>query len=101
MERVGSNFGSGSTQQEAETGGEERAQATDDVQVGTQQLSLPPHTPFSGEGAGNDGAFDRWVRKLERYADLAKWSPSEKLAQLELHLTRKAECIFELLPSET
>lgn len=36
--------------------------------------------------------------KLEKYAELQRWSPRDKLLQFELHLTGKAESIYAVLP---
>ena len=46
---------------------------------------------FSEESMNDDGAFDRWLPKFERYAQLEHWSSFEKLSQLELHLSGRAE----------
>ncbi len=43
-------------------------------------------------------AFERWLRKIQRHAELERWTEREKLLQLELHLTGRAEQIYEVLP---
>ena len=37
---------------------------------------------FNGEDTADEGAFDRWVRKLERCAVVDGWSDREQLLQL-------------------
>ena len=59
-----------------------------------QQISLPPLATFDGK----EHAFDRWSRKLCRYAELQKWTDRDTLLQLELHLTGRAEEIYKILP---
>ena len=54
-------------------------------------------TKFSGEDTEDEGAFPRWLRKLERVAGLYKWSDGEKLVQFELLLTGRAEKLYKLL----
>ena len=44
------------------------------------------------------GGFVRWLRKLERMAELHLWFDREKLIQFELLLSGCAERIYELLP---
>ena len=63
-----------------------------------QQISLPPLATFDGKEHDNGNAFDRWSRKLRRYAELQKWTDRDTLLQLELHLTGRAEEIYEVLP---
>ena len=55
---------------------------------------------FNGENATDNRAFDRWVRKLQRCAEVDRWSDREQLLQLELHLTGKAETTYDVLSSE-
>ena len=54
-------------------------------------------TKFSGEDTEDEGAFKRWLHKLERVAELYKWSDGEKLVQFELLLTGRAEKLYKLL----
>ena len=54
---------------------------------------------FNGEDA-DDGAFDRWVKKLQRCAEVDSWSDREQLLQFELHLTGRAEATYDVLPME-
>ena len=54
-------------------------------------------TKFSGEDNEDEGAFPRWLRKLERVAGLYKWSDEEKLVQFELLLIGRAEKLHEFL----
>ncbi len=50
---------------------------------------------FTGEKKGDEETFERWVG---RHAELEQWSEREKLVQHELHLSGRAERLFELLP---
>ena len=52
---------------------------------------------FSGEDTEDEGAFSRWLHKLERVAWLYKWSDVEILVQFELLLTGRAEKLYEFL----
>ena len=55
---------------------------------------------YNGEdAAADDGAFDRWVKKLKRCAEIDGWNDREQLLQFELHLTGKAEATY-VLPTE-
>jgi len=64
-----------------------------------RKVTLPPLPWFSGEKL-EDGAFERWTKKLLRHAELEKWTEREKLLQLELHLSGQAEQLYEVLPAE-
>ncbi len=55
-----------------------------------RKLTLPSFPEFSGDRSDDD-AFDRWVWKLSRHAELGKWTDREKLLQMELHLSGRAE----------
>jgi len=55
-----------------------------------QASALPQLPKFGGKGQDDGDSYDRWLRKLDRYAVLQKWSPHEKLQQFELRLTGKA-----------
>ena len=66
----------------------------------TRKVTLPSIPRFSGEKV-EDGAFERWTKKLLRHAELEKWTEREKLLQLELHLTNRAEQLYEVLPAES
>ena len=82
---------------------EESAETKQDVVDGgsakvTRKVTLPSLPRFSGEKL-EDGAFERWNRKLLRHAELEKWTEREKLLQLELHLTNRAEQLYEVLPA--
>ena len=52
-------------------------------------------TKFSSEDTEDEGAFSRWLRKLERVAWLYKWSDVEILVQFELLLAGRAEELYE------
>ena len=54
-------------------------------------------TKFGNRDTEDEGAFSRWLRKLERVAGLYKWSDGEKLVQFELLLTGRAEKLCKLL----
>ena len=45
-------------------------------------------------------AYDRWSRKLRRYAELQQWSERDTLLQVELHLTGRAEELYDVLPED-
>ena len=55
---------------------------------------------FDGKEQDNGDAFDRWSRKLHRYAELQQWTERDVLLQFELHLTGRAEEIYDVLPEE-
>ena len=68
----------------------------------TVRVNLPPLPTFAGdESKDNDDSFDRWIRKLEKYAELEQWSDREKLLHLELHLKGRAKQVFNVLPKES
>ena len=46
-------------------------------------LSIPE---FNGEKLDDEDAFNRWIKKLEKHAEICQWSVREKL-QFELHLS--------------
>ena len=48
----------------------------------------------------NEGAYERWIKKLEKHAELQAWTDREKLLQFELHLTGRAESTYEVLSTE-
>ncbi len=65
-----------------------------------RKLTLLSLLKFSGNRSDVD-AFDRWVRKLSRHAELGRWTDREKLLQMELHLSGCAEQMYEILPEES
>ena len=66
-------------------------------------MKLPPLPGFNAERqAGHEGEeYERWLRKLNKHAELRRWSQRDKLLQFELLLTDKAERIYEVLPEES
>ena len=60
-------------------------------------LKLPPLPAFDGDNHKDVDALDRWLAKLERHAELLRWSERTKLLQFELHLAGCAEWVYELL----
>ena len=74
--------------------GEGRTSAT------ARRLSLPSVPDFNGEKLDDEDAFSRWIKKLEKHAEICRWSVREKLLQFELHLVGRAEVVYEALPSE-
>ena len=64
---------------------------------GSRPIKLPALATFNGEDTEDVGSFSRWLHKLERAAELYKWTDREKLIQFELLLTGRAEKIYELL----
>ena len=83
--------------------GEKKASDSTSTASGrTVRVNLPPLPTFSGdESKGDEDSFDRWIRKLEKYAELEQWSDREKLLQLELRLKGRAEQVFNVLPKES
>ena len=63
-------------------------------------MSLSSVPDFNGEKLDDEDAFSRWIRKLEKHAEICRWSVREKLLQFELHLVGRAEVVYEALPSE-
>ena len=66
-------------------------------------VKLPPLPDFSAENKlGHESeAYERWLRKLTKHAELQNWSEREKLLHFELHLVGKAERVYEVLPGES
>lgn len=64
-----------------------------------QHTDLPPLSMFNGKEQDNGNAFDRWSRKLHRYAELQQWT-QDVLLQFELHLMGRAEEIYDMLPKK-
>ena len=63
-----------------------------------QHAELPPLPLFDGKVEDNGNAFDRWTRKLLRYAELQHWSERDTLLQFKLYLTGRAEELYDMLP---
>ena len=100
-----SKFGGGSTDEDALTGAPEMADMTKgggpgEVKSPPSKMALPSLPKFSGDKADGED-FDRWVRRLRRHAELEWWSDRQKLLQFELHLTGKAEQLYDLLPADS
>ena len=54
-----------------------------------------------GNAEGDDGdALHHWVKKLHRYVEMQHWTAHETLLQFELHLTGKAEFLYDVLSAE-
>ena len=51
----------------------------------------------NGDNREDVDALGRWLAKLEKHAELLRWSEYTKLLQFELHLTGRAKCVYELL----
>ena len=64
------------------------------------KLRLPALAKFTGEDRDDVDGFVRWLRRLERHAELEQWTERQKLIQFELHLAGKAEKVYEVLPNE-
>ena len=60
-----------------------------------KKMTLPTLQKFGGDG----DAFDRWLRKFFHYAELEQWTERQKLLQLELYLSGRAEQVYEVLPA--
>ncbi len=54
------------------------------------RLRLPPLPKFSCEDRDDADAMARWLRKLDRHAEIKKWSTRERLLQFEMHLAGRA-----------
>ena len=63
------------------------------------RLKLPTLPKFTGEDRDDVDSLRRWIAKLEKHAELQKWTDREKLVQFELHLAGRAERVYEVLPS--
>ena len=63
-----------------------------------KSLKLPPLPAFDGDNREDVDALGRWLAKLEKHAEF-RWSERTKLLQFELHLTGRAERVYELLSS--
>lgn len=50
---------------------------------------------FNGDG----DTFDNWLQKFSHYAELEQWTERQKLLQLELYLSGRAEQVYEVLPA--
>ena len=75
----------------AKSGGEGASRSgTDSVKTAetkSKPMKLPALPLFGGEEKDDEGAFSRWLAKLEKHAELLRWSSRDKLLQFELHLT--------------
>ena len=67
---------------------------------GGRSMKLPSLPTFDLKDKMEAGAYNRWLAKLEKYAELQRWSARDKLLQFELHLAGKAEGVYAVLPSE-
>ena len=54
---------------------------------------------FDGDNRKDVDALGRWLAKLEKHTELLRCSECTKLLQFELHLTGRAERVYELLLS--
>ena len=55
---------------------------------------------FSGSDLSDEGAYQWWLLKLDKHAELLQWGERVKLLQFELHLTGKAESVYKVLSAE-
>jgi hypothetical protein len=62
-------------------------------------MKLPALPTFDGNSR-EEGAYKRWVAKIGKHTELLHWSDRDQLLQFELHLTGKAERVYEVLPPE-
>ena len=65
------------------------------------RLRLPSLPKYSGDDREDVDSLRRWLAKLEKHAELLGWTEREKLVQFELHLTGRAERVYEVLPSKS
>ena len=63
------------------------------------RLKLPTLPKFTGEDRDDVDSLRRWLAKLDKHAELQRWTDREKLVQFELHLAGRAERVYEVLPS--
>ena len=73
---------------------EKSSHVPQDVQ---KPMKLPPLPSFAGEDREDVDALDRWLARVEKHSELMHWSERTKLLQFELHLSGRAECMYELL----
>ena len=64
-------------------------------------MKLPTLPKFTGEDRDDVDSLRRWLLKLEKHAELQWWTDREKLVQFELHLSVRAERVYEVLPSQS
>jgi len=62
-------------------------------------VHLPPLPMFGAADGDNGDALRHWIRYLSHHAELQQWTAHETLMQFELHLTGKAELLYEVLPT--
>ena len=65
------------------------------------RIKLPTLPKFSGEDRGHVDSLRRWLAKLQKHTELQHWTEHENLVQLQLHLASRAECLYEILPSQS
>ena len=80
-------------------GGSSESDTTHDT-AHTARLELPSLPKFTGDDCDDNDLLRRWLKKLEKHAKLRSWTEREKLVQFELHLARRAEQLYEVLPSK-
>ena len=79
-------------------GGSPEPEGPGESQQGNR-LKLPTLPKFTGEDRDDVDSLCRWLAKLDKHAELQRWTDREKLVQFELHLAGRAERVYEVLPS--
>ena len=73
------SLGGGSSGESTEKGDKPTAEpSSSESRPSIRKLTLPSLPKFSGENKDDD-AFERWIRKLTRHAELERWTDQEKL----------------------
>ena len=90
---AGLSLGGGSSASESVEGDKEPPKVAEERTA--KKMTLPTLQKFGGDG----DAFDRWLRKFSHYAELEQWTERQKLLQLELYLSGRAEQVYEVLPA--
>ena len=76
-----------------------KSEASHSCARGREVSEATPLPAFDGDNREDVDALGRWLAKLEKHAELLQWSERTKLLQFELHLTGRAEHVYELLSS--
>ena len=63
-------------------------------------MPQPGLTKFCGDRTDDVDAFGQWVSKLEWVAEIHKWSDEERLVQLKLLLSGRADQLYDVLPDK-
>ena len=61
----------------------------------SKKMTFPTLLKFNGDG----DAFNHWLHKFTHYAELEQWTERQKLLQLELYLSGRADQVYKVLPT--